>query len=218
MNDERLNEKVAGSLINFLDQARNVVVDGRDESTHKTPTPSCQLAPAVTRLLPPLIVVSALLGGCNTTGSLPSTGSSEPGADEAGDPAFTLLLLIVADPATPLVVALGFPSKPIVVLLDHAERGVGRWGRCMGRCRGVSVLTFTHKEVLPKRNPKNQKEQKTNTKRKDGTFWAVSSVPGTFSAVRFGRYPVLAVPFGRYPVLAVPFGRYRELAKLFWRY
>ena len=62
MNDERLNEKVAGSLINFLDQARNVVVDGRDESTHKTPTPSCQLAPAVTRLLPPLIVVSALLG------------------------------------------------------------------------------------------------------------------------------------------------------------
>ena len=109
MNDERLNEKVAGSLINFLDQARNVVVDGRDESTHKTPTPSCQLAPAVTRLLPPLIVVSALLGGCNTTGSLPSTGSSEPGADEAADPASSLLL--VADPATPLRAALGFPSK-----------------------------------------------------------------------------------------------------------
>ena len=40
----------------------------------------------VMRMLPqPLIVVSALLGGCNTTGSLPSTGSSEPGADEAAD-------------------------------------------------------------------------------------------------------------------------------------
>ena len=81
-----MNEVVAGSRINFLDQARNIfVVDGRGESTHK-PTPSCQLPLAVMRLLPPLIVVSALIGGCNTTGSLPSTGSSEPGADEAADP------------------------------------------------------------------------------------------------------------------------------------
>ena len=102
---------------------------------------SGQLPLAVMRLLPPLIVVSALLGGCNTTtGSLPSTGSSEPGADEAAYPASTLLL--VADPATPLLVALGFPSKPLIVLLDHAERGVGRCGgRCMGRCGGVSLST-----------------------------------------------------------------------------
>ena len=69
-----------------LDQARNIfVVDGRGESTHKPPTPSWQLPLAVKRLLPPLIVVSALLGGSSTTGSLPSTGSSEPGADEAED-------------------------------------------------------------------------------------------------------------------------------------
>ena len=105
-----MNEVFAGSPINFLDQARNIfVVDGRGESTHKPPTPSCKLPLAVVRLLPPLIVVSALLGGCNTTGSLPSTGSSEPGADEAADPASSLLL--VADPATPLRAALGFPSK-----------------------------------------------------------------------------------------------------------
>ena len=103
-----MNEVVAGSPINFLDQARNIfVVDGRGESTHKPPTPSCQLPLAVMRPLPPLIVVSALLGGCNTNGSLPSTRSSESGADEAADPASTLLL--VADPATPLLVALGFP-------------------------------------------------------------------------------------------------------------
>ena len=58
-----MNEVVAGSLINFLDHARSIfVVDGRSESTHKPPTPSCQLPLAVMRLLPPLIVVSALLG------------------------------------------------------------------------------------------------------------------------------------------------------------
>ena len=37
-----MNEVVAGSPINFLDQARNIfVVDGRGESTQKPPTPSC---------------------------------------------------------------------------------------------------------------------------------------------------------------------------------
>ena len=124
-----MNEVVAGSPINFLHQARSIfVVDGRGESTHKPPTPSCQLPLAVLRLLPPLIVVSALLGDCNTTGSLPSTESSEPGADEAADPASTLLL--VADPATPQLIALGFPSKQLIVLLNHAERGLGM---CMGR-------------------------------------------------------------------------------------
>ena len=132
-----MNEVVAGSPINFLDQARNIfVVDGRGESTHKPPTPSCQLPLAVMGLLPPLIVVSALLGDCNTTGSFPSAGLSEPGADEAADPASTLLL--VADPAAPLLVALGSPCRPHIVLLDHGERDVGRCGgRCMGRCRGV---------------------------------------------------------------------------------
>ena len=49
------------------------------------------------------------LEGCNTTGCLPSTGPSEPGADEAADPASTLLL--AADPATPLLVTLEFPSN-----------------------------------------------------------------------------------------------------------
>ena len=89
-----MNEVIAGSPISFLDEARNMfVVDGRGESTHKPPTPSCQLPLAVMRLLPPLIVVSALLGGCNTTGSLPSSRSSGPGADEASDPASRLLLL-----------------------------------------------------------------------------------------------------------------------------
>ena len=173
----------------------------------------CSSATAMRLLPPPLIVVSALLGGCNTTGSLPSTGSSEPGADEEAEPASTLLQ--VTDPATPLLVALGFPSKPLNVLLDHAERGVGRCGgRCMGSCGGVSLsiintsyqklpfgsgdypdkLLFhqalslcphVHKEVLPKRNPKNQKEQRTKNEheREAGSFWAVSSVRGIFWAV-----------------------------------
>ena len=58
-----MNEVVAGSPINVRDQARNIfVVDSRDEFTQKPPTPSCQLPLAVMRLLPPLIVVSALLG------------------------------------------------------------------------------------------------------------------------------------------------------------
>ena len=154
-----INEVVAGSPINFLDQARNTfVVDGLGESIPKPSTPNSQLPLAVMRLLPSLIVVSALCGGCNTTGSLPSTVSSEPGADEAADPASTLLP--VADPATPLLVALVFPSKPLIILLDHAERGVASCGgRCMGRYRGVSRPHV--QGVLPKRNPKNQKEQRT---------------------------------------------------------
>ena len=212
-----INEVVAGSLINFLDQARSIfVVDGRSESTHKPPTPSCQLPLAVMRLLPPLIVVSALLGGCNTTGSLPPTGSSKPGADEAADPTSTLLL--VADPATPLLVALGFPSKPLIVLLDHAERGVGRCGgRCMGRCRRVSPSSRPQRGSTEK-EPKNQKEQRTKSEHEKksryffgGPVYGVPFRRYPVSAVPFGRYPVSAVPFGRYPVLAVSFERYREL-------
>ena len=114
-------------------------------------------------LLSPLIVVSALLGGCNTTGSLPYTGSSEPGADEAADPASTLL---VADPATPLLVALEFPSKPLIVLLDHAERGVGR---CIGRCRGVSLSSrpqrgSTEKEPEEPGRTKNKNEREKKSR------------------------------------------------------
>ena len=78
-----MNKVAAGSPINIFDQARNIFdVDGRGEYTHKPPTPSCKLPLAVIRLLPPLIVVSALLGGCNTTGLLPFTGSFKPGADQ----------------------------------------------------------------------------------------------------------------------------------------
>ena len=105
-----------------------------------------------------------MLGGCNTTDSLPSTGSSEPGAHEAADPPSTLLL-VLADPATTLllIVALGFPSKPLIVLLDHAERGVGRLGAGAGvwAGAGASLCPHVHKEVLRKRNPKYQKEQRT---------------------------------------------------------
>ena len=179
-----MNEVVAGNPINFLDQARSIfVVDGRSESTHKPPTPSCQLPLAVMRLLPPLIVVSALLGGCNTTGSLPSTGSSEPGADEAADPASTLLL--VADPALPLLEALGFPSKQLVVMPDHAERGVGRCGAGVWAGAGASLCLHVHKDILMKRNPKKQKEQRTKNEQeqKSRYFWAVSSVRDTFSPV-----------------------------------
>ena len=115
------------------------------------PETGCSSATVMRLFPPPLIVVSTLLGGCNTTGSLPSTGSSEPGADEAADLASTLLLLIVSDPATPLLVALGFPFKPLIVLLDHAERSVGNcWGRCMGWCGGVSLSTRPERGSIEK--------------------------------------------------------------------
>ena len=142
----------AGSPVTLLDQEHNIfVVDGRGESTRKLPTASCQLPLAGNRLLEcdrnaPVAAAadrgfSPAWGLQHHTGSLPSTGSSEPGADEAADP--TSKPLLVADPATPLlVVALGFPSKPLVVLLYQGERGVGRCaGRCMGRCGGVSLYT-----------------------------------------------------------------------------
>ena len=126
-----MNKVVAGNPINFLDQARDIFdVDGRGESTHKPPAPSCQLPLAVMRLLPPLIVVSAMLGGCDTTGSLPSTGSSEPGADEAADPASTLLL--VADPANPLLESPGSALNRslfcwITLSVVWAGVGAGLW-------------------------------------------------------------------------------------------
>ena len=57
--------------------------------------------------------------------------------------------------------------------------GAAVWARA-----GASLCPHVHKEILPKRNPKIQKEQRrTNTNKKAGTFWAVSSVDGTFSAV-----------------------------------
>ena len=174
-------------------------------STHKPPTPSCQLPLAVMRLLPSLIVVSALLGGCNTTGSLPSTGSSEPGADEAAGPASTLLL--VADPATPLLVALGFPSKPLIVLRDHAERGVGR---CMGRCRGVSPSSRPRRDSTEK-----EPEEPERTKNKERTRKE--------KPVLFGRYPMYAYLFGgiqcrRYLLGDIQCRRYLLGGIQCWRY
>ena len=52
----------------------------------------------------------------------------------------------------------------------------------------ATLCPHVYKEVLPKKNPKNQKEQRTKkkTKRKAGAFSAVSSVGGTFSAVSSG--------------------------------
>ena len=163
-----------------------------------------------------------MLGGC-ITGSLPSTGSFEPGTDEAADPASTLLL--VADPATPLLVSLGFPSKPLIVLPDHTERGVGRCGgRCTGRFRGVSLSSRPQRGSTEKEHQEPERtKNKERTRKKSRSFgrYPVYAVPFRrypVSAVHFGRCPVSAVPFGQYPVLAVPFGRSRELAVLFWRY
>ena len=119
-----------------------------------------------------------MLGGCNTTDSLPSTGSSEPGAHEAADPPSTLLL-VLADPATTLllIVALGFPSKPLIVLLDH---GVSRCGGSEWAGAGASLCLHVHKEVLPKRNPKNQKYERAKNKERTRKE----------KPVLFGRYPV----------------------------
>ena len=166
-------------------------------------------------LLPPLIVVSTLRGGCNTTGSLPSTGSSEPGADNTADPASTLPL--VADPATPLLVALVLPSKAVIVLLNHVEHGVGRYG-------GVSLSTHLRRGSTEKEpeEPEITKNEERTRKEKPVLFgryilYAVPFERYPVSAVPFGRYPLSAIHFGWYPVLAVPFGRYREMVP-FWRY
>ena len=79
-------------------------------------------------LLFSLTVVSAVFGGCKTaSGGSPSSTGLEPGADEAADPSASTLLLLAAELATTLLLAaLGFPSKWLIVLLDHAKRGVGR--------------------------------------------------------------------------------------------
>ena len=78
-------------------------------------------------LLLSLIVVSAVVGGCNTASGSPSSTGFEPGADEAADPsAFPLLLLAAELAITLLLAALGFPSKWLIVLLEHAKRDVGR--------------------------------------------------------------------------------------------
>ena len=81
-------------------------------------------------LLFSLTVVSAVFGGCKTaSGGSPSSTGFEPGADEAADPSASTLLL-TAELATTLRAALGFPSKWLIVLLDHAKR---EWaGECVG--------------------------------------------------------------------------------------
>ena len=75
-----------------------------------------------------LTVVSAVFGRCKTaSGGSPLSTGSEPGADEAADASASTLLLLAAELATTLLLAaLGFPSKWLIVLLDHAKRDVGR--------------------------------------------------------------------------------------------
>ena len=53
-------------------------------------------------LLLSLIVVSAVVGGCNTASDSPSSTGFEPGADEAVDPSASTLLLLAAELATTL--------------------------------------------------------------------------------------------------------------------
>ena len=79
-------------------------------------------------LLFSLTVVSAVFGGCKTaSGGSPSSTGFEPGADEAADPSASTLLLLATELATTLLLAaLGFPSKWLIVLLDHSKRDVGR--------------------------------------------------------------------------------------------
>ena len=75
-----------------------------------------------------LTVVSAVFGGCKTaSGGSPSSTGFEPGADEVAYPSASSPLLLAAELVTTLLpAALGFPSKWLIVLLDHAKRDVGR--------------------------------------------------------------------------------------------
>ena len=52
----------------------------------------------------------------------------------------------------------------------------------MDRCRGVSLSSRPQRGSAGTQRSRKIKEQRTNTKRKAGNFWAVSSVCGTFSA------------------------------------
>ena len=90
---------------------------------------------------------------------------------------------------------------------------------------GASLCPHLHKEVLPKRNPKNQKEQTTKNEhqKKSRYFWAVSSVRGTFSVVSsiggtFWAISSVGGTFWAVSSIGGTFGRYREMAVLFWRY
>ena len=69
--------------------------------------------------------------------------------------------------------------------------GAGVWAGAW-----APLCPHVHKEVLPKRNPNNQKEQRTKNEHENksryfwggiqrvrGSFWAVSSIGGTFSEV-----------------------------------
>ena len=188
--------------------------------THKPLIPSCQLPLAVMCLLPPLIVVSALLGACNTTGSLPSTGSSEPEADEAADPASTLLQ--VADPATPLLVALGFPSKPPITLLDHAERGVGRCGgRCMGRCRGVSLSSRPQRGSTEKEPEEPERTKNTKNEHENKSRYLLGGIQCTrylFGGIQYRRYLLGDIQCRRYLLCGIQCWRYLLGGFENWRY
>ena len=85
--------------------------------------------------------------------------------------------------------------------------GAGVWAGA-----GASFCPHVHKEVLPKRIPKERRTKNDHDKNSryvlDGIQCTWHLFGGTFSAISS------IVPFGRYPVLAVPFGRYRELVEL----
>ena len=132
-----LYEVFAGSFISCLHQVQIVfVVHGRGESSHIPPTQAVNFfRPAIgglivteKLLLVSLTMVSAVFGGCKTaTYGSPSSTGFEPGADEAAYPSASTLLLLAAELATTLLLAaLGFPSKWLIVLLDHTKREVGR--------------------------------------------------------------------------------------------
>ena len=171
------------------------------------------------RLLPPLIVVSALLGGCNTTGSLPSTGSSERGADEAADPACTLLL--VADSATPLQVGRGFPLNRswfcwTTLSVVWAAVGAGVWAGTR-----PSLCPHVHKEVLPIRNPKNQKEQRTKSEHEKNSRCFLGGIQCTwylFGGIQYRRYRLGDVQGQRYLLGGIQSWRYLLGGIESWRY
>ena len=98
------------------------------------------------------------------------------------------------------------------------------WRRVCGQVRGrLSVHTST-KRFYRKgtRRTRKNKEQRTNTKRKAGIFWAVPSVGGTFWAVSSVGGTFWAVSRVSGTLLAVlrvggTFWRYLELAVFFSR-
>ena len=81
---------------------------------------------------------------------------------------------------------------------------------------GASLCPHVHKEVLPKRNPNNQKEQRTKNEHEKKSCYVLGGIQCT--RYLFGRYLVSAVPFVRYPVSAVPVGRVSSVGGILLAY